>query len=144
MLGQMLGTGYQQGAFVPDGTGAPDVADPVADYVPTARPGHRAPHYPLSCDGGRRSTIDLFDVKFIALSPSKRWCDAARAAGAALGFPLSAHAIADPAWAARYGVGPDGAVLVRPDGCVAWRRAKACDDMSGELHRAIDKVLYRN
>jgi len=144
MLGQMLGTEYQRGAFVPDGTGPPDVADPVADYVPTARPGHRAPHYPLSCDGGRRSTIDLFDGKFIALSPSKRWCDAARAAGAALGVPLSAHAIADPAWAARYGVGPDGAVLVRPDGYVAWRRAKACDDMSGELHRAIDKVLYRN
>src|SRR6516162_7888717 len=38
MLGQMLGAAYQEGAFVPDGTGPPDVADPVADYVPTARP----------------------------------------------------------------------------------------------------------
>ena len=144
MLGQMLGTAYQQGAFVPDGTCPPDVADPVADYVPTARPGHRAPHYPLSSGGRRRSTIDLFGGEFIALSPSKRWCDAARAAGAALGVPLSAHLIADPTWAARYGIGPDGAVLVRPDGYVAWRRTQACHDMPGELHRATDTVLCRN
>jgi 2-polyprenyl-6-methoxyphenol hydroxylase-like FAD-dependent oxidoreductase len=144
MLGQMLGTRYQHGAFVPDGTCPPDVADPVADYVPTARPGHRAPHYPLSPSGRRRSTIDLFDVKFVALSPSKRWCDTARTAGTALGVPLSAHVITDRAWAAQYGVDPDGAVLVRPDGYVAWRRAQACEDMPGELHRAIDTVLCRN
>ena len=144
MLGQMLGTAYQQGAFARDGTCPPDVADPVADYVPTARPGHRAPHYLLSSGGCRRSTIDLFDLKFIALSPNKRWCDAARATGAALGIPLSAHVIADSAWAAQYGVGPDGAVLVRPDGYVAWRRAEACDDMHGEFHRAVDTVLCRN
>jgi 2-polyprenyl-6-methoxyphenol hydroxylase-like FAD-dependent oxidoreductase len=142
MLGQMLGTAYQQGAFVPDGTCPPDVADPVADYVPTARPGHRAPHHPLSCNG-RRSTIDLFDAKFVALSPSKRWCDAARAAGSVLGVPLSAHVITDSTWAAQYEVGPDGAVLVRPDGYVAWRRAEACDDMPSELRRAIDTVLCR-
>ena len=37
MLGQMLGTAYEQGAFMPDGTGPPDVADAVAGYVPTAR-----------------------------------------------------------------------------------------------------------
>jgi len=35
-------------------------------------------------------------------------------------------------------------VLVRPDGYVAWRRTEACDDMPGELHRAIDTVLCRN
>jgi len=143
MLGQILGAVYQEGAFVPDGTCPPDVDDPVADYIPTARPGHRAPHYPLSFAGCRGSTIDLFDGKFVALSPGERWCDAARAAGAALGVPLSAHVIADPAWAARYGVGPDGAVLVRPDGYVAWRRAQACRDMPGELHRAIGTVLRR-
>jgi len=144
MLGQMLGTAYQQGAFTRDGTCPPDVGDPVADYVPTARPGHRAPHYPLSSGGGRRSTIDLFDRNFVALSPSERWCDAARAAGAALGVPLSAHVIADPAWAAQYGIGPDGAVLVRPDGYVAWRKAHTCDDTPGELHQAIDTVLRRD
>ena len=143
MLGQMLGTAYQQGAFVRDGTCPPDVADPIADYVPAARPGHRAPHYLLSSGGCRRSTLDLFDVKFVALSPSKRWCDAARAAGAALGVPLTAHVIADSTWAAQYGVGADGAVLVRPDGYVAWRRAQACHDMPGELHRAIETALRR-
>jgi 2-polyprenyl-6-methoxyphenol hydroxylase-like FAD-dependent oxidoreductase len=144
MLGQMLGAAYQEGAFVPDGTCAPDVADPVADYVPTARPGHRAPHYPLSRDGCCRSTIDLFDGNFVALSPSERWYDAARAAGAALGVPMSAYVITDPAWAAWYGLGPDGAVLVRPDGYVAWRKAEACDDMPGELTQAMDTVLCRD
>jgi hypothetical protein len=56
---------------------------------------------------------------------------------------MSAYVIAEPAWAARYGVGPDGAVVVRPDGYVAWRSAEACDDMPGELRRAMDAVLCR-
>jgi 2-polyprenyl-6-methoxyphenol hydroxylase-like FAD-dependent oxidoreductase len=144
MLGQMLGAAYQEGAFVPDGTCAPDVADPVSDYIPTARPGHRAPHYPLSCDWCRRSTIDLFDRNFVVLSPSERWHDAARVTGAARGVPMSAYVIADPAWAARYGVGPEGAVLVRPDGYVAWRSAEVRDDMPGDLSWAMNTVLRRD
>ncbi|HKD76669.1 MAG TPA: FAD-dependent monooxygenase, partial [Ktedonobacterales bacterium] len=42
--GMIFGATYTSRAIVPDGTEAPHVADPVTDYVPSARPGARAPH----------------------------------------------------------------------------------------------------
>ena len=53
LLGHVLGTAYETGAFVPDGTRAPDITDPVADYVPTARPGHRSHHRGITCPAPR-------------------------------------------------------------------------------------------
>jgi len=41
--GMIFGATYTSCAIVPDGTMAPHVADPVTDYVPSARPGARAP-----------------------------------------------------------------------------------------------------
>ena len=42
------------------------------------------------------------------------------------------------------GVWQKAALLaVRPDGYVAWRRPEACDDMTGELTRAMSTVLSR-
>lgn len=142
LLGHVLGAAYETGAFVPDGTRAPDVTDPVADYVPTARPGHRAPHYRLP-DGSGRSAVDLFDGRFVTLSGSERWCAAALDAAAAWGVPMSAHLISDPAWAALYQLQPRGAVLVRPDGYVAWRSPATCDDTPGALDTAFAAVLRR-
>ena len=46
-------------AIVPDGTDAPAVADPITDYVPSARPGGRAPHVFFERDGKKTSTIDV-------------------------------------------------------------------------------------
>jgi aromatic ring hydroxylase-like protein len=40
---QGLGACYQSTAVVPDGTAPAAVDDPVTNYVPSARPGHRAP-----------------------------------------------------------------------------------------------------
>jgi putative polyketide hydroxylase len=51
--------------------------------------------------------------------------------------------LADPGhrWARAYGVTPSGAVLVRPDGIIAWRAAEAAD--TGQLERALRVVLDR-
>ena len=49
--GMIFGAAYSSGAVVPDGTDAPDVANPVTDYVPSARPGARAPHVFFQHDG---------------------------------------------------------------------------------------------
>jgi putative polyketide hydroxylase len=43
-LGQDLGIAYSLGAFLPDGSEAPIVNDPINDYKPSGRPGSRAPH----------------------------------------------------------------------------------------------------
>ena len=69
------------------------------------------------------------------------------AAGARL--PLTAFTIgrdlvdAADAWRERYGVDEDGAVLVRPDGHVAWRSARAASDPAEVLAVAMASVLDR-
>ncbi|HEV7652016.1 MAG TPA: hypothetical protein VGP26_28005 [Actinophytocola sp.] len=103
---------------------------PGAGYTPTATPGCRAPHHPLP---GGRSTIDLFDRDFVLLAASGEWEAAAR-------LPLSCRVIADPDWAAAYGIGPAGAVLVRPDGHVAWRRAELGESPVADLTAALARV----
>jgi hypothetical protein len=90
LLGHFLGTAYAAGALVADGTPSPICPDPVAEYVPTARPGHRAPHCWLSFDASRVSTLDLFAEHFVVLSRAEDWCAAARRLGAELAVPLDA------------------------------------------------------
>ncbi|HET8626787.1 MAG TPA: FAD-dependent monooxygenase [Thermomicrobiales bacterium] len=151
--GRVFGATYASPAIVPDGTVPPDVAAPVADYVPTARPGRRAPHVWLDRAGERISTLDLFDTAFVLLAgqAGRGWCEAARAVAGDLGVPLHAYTVGegsdlgdpDASWAAAYGVEPDGAVLVRPDGYVAWRSRGASRDAEGVLADAFGRVLQR-
>ncbi len=89
---------------------------------PSCRPGSRAPHVDL---GGGRSTIDLFGRHFVLISPSERWCAAS---------PVEAHRLEV------YGLEPDGAVLVRPDGFIAWRSS---DFRPDALDGALARVLAR-
>ena len=98
--------------------------DPREPGEPSGRPGTRAPHVAL--DGG--STLDLFGRGFVVLSPSDVWCRAAEAAS------LAAHRIEAPAFAEAYGTGTEGAVLVRPDGFIAWRARGA---QAGRRARAV-------
>ena len=153
-LGMIFGAQYESDAIVPDGTPPPKVANPVTDYEPSARPGSRAPHVWIERDAARRSTVDLFDGrKFTLLAGPEggAWCDAARAAAERLGAPLDAlriSAAVSPAdgegrWLATYGLERDGAVLVRPDGYVAWRKASAPADPFVEVSGALEHVLSR-
>jgi len=150
-LGLALGVAYDSAAVVPDGTPAPQVANPVIDYVPAARPGRRAPHAWLRRNGQRVSAIDLFDTAFTLLAGAsgQRWRDAAATAAQDLGVPLAACTVGpggdlgdeDGTWAQVYGIGPDGAVLIRPDGHVAWRSAAAGTEPHAELVRVLHTVL---
>jgi 2-polyprenyl-6-methoxyphenol hydroxylase-like FAD-dependent oxidoreductase len=152
-IGMIFGAHYESSAVVPDGTKLPEVANPVTDHVPVARPGSRAPHVWLERDGRRLSTIDLFGRGFVLLAgpDGKAWRDGGRAAATTLGVPLEAFTVGggdgladvDGSWPAAYGVERDGAVLVRPDGHVGWRRRSSCPDPSGELERALRSMLGR-
>jgi 2-polyprenyl-6-methoxyphenol hydroxylase-like FAD-dependent oxidoreductase len=122
-LGAHLGYRYENSPICwTDGTAAPP-DDPRA-YVPTARPGHRAPHAFLA-DG--RSTLDLFGRGFALIGFG---ADAAQAAplleaARARRLPLTFTAIAEPHIAALY---QRKFVLVRPDGHVAWRGDRMPED----------------
>jgi len=103
-----------------DHTAAPITRDPVGQYLPVGRPGHRAPHLWL---GQGRSTLDLFGNAFVALTdpPGKRALDTPAGIARATGIPLVVHVIEAAGWHDLYGVERGGVVLVRPDGYVAWR-----------------------
>ena len=132
--GLVLGAAYESSAVIPDGSLPPFVDDLVGDYVPTARPGHRAPHLWLD-EAHVVSTLDLFGDGFVLLATSAG-TDWHTAIEAASGTPIQAHEINHPDWPDLYGVGPFGAVLVRPDGYVAFRAPGKPTDPS-ELGRVV-------
>ena len=150
--GLIFGAVYESAAVVPDGTPAPEQDDPITQYIPSAHPGARAPHIWLQRDGGPISTIDLFGRGFVLLTGSRgqAWLEAAKRVADATRPPLDAHAIGggqitDPnaAWADAYGIAEDGAVLVRPDGHVAWRSHASVAAPVVTLAAAFDSVLGR-
>jgi hypothetical protein len=108
------------------------------------QPGTRAPHIWLTRDGQRLSTIDLFGRDYVLLTgpDGSAWVDAARSV---TDTGVEAYRIGrggdladvEGRWAAAYGVTDGGAVLVRPDGFVAWRSAEVADDPARALALTI-------
>lgn len=148
--GLVFGATYASSVIVPDGTAPTQVPNAVTDYVPDARPGSRAPHLWLERAGERISTLDLFGSAFVLLTGPRggAWCEAAEAAARELRLPLRVYTIgatdgmrdSEGAWPQRYGIEPEGAVLVRPDGYVAWRSAAGVEAPESVLPRVVRAV----
>jgi 2-polyprenyl-6-methoxyphenol hydroxylase-like FAD-dependent oxidoreductase len=115
---------------VDDGT-PPFELDP-ARFVPSTRPGTRAPHAWLD---GDRSTLDLFGEGFVLLRLGTNPPEATRLleAAKARGVPLREIALPDADVAALF---ERRLVLVRPDGHVAWRG----DEAPADATTVIDRV----
>ena len=143
-LGMVFGAGYASTAVISDGSAAPEITNPVTDYVPSATPGRRAPHLWVEIDGTRVSTLDLGAGGFALVEAGSDGSRAARleAAAAASGIPLRAIACPDASLAAAYGLGPGGLVLIRPDGHVGWRSAGAGSN-DAEIMSALAAVVAR-
>jgi 2,4-dichlorophenol 6-monooxygenase len=147
MLGLQLGFAYESGAIVPDGSAKPAVDNPVADFVPTSRPGSRLPHAWVERDGVRVSTLDLLPYdRFTLLAGAD--CGAwAEAVAAIESLPLQCliaeRDFGDPDghWAEVSEIARGGALLVRPDQHVAWRVATMPTDPRGELTTALRSIL---
>ncbi|MER7569853.1 FAD-dependent oxidoreductase [Streptomyces sp. NPDC097941] len=153
-----MGQAYRSGAFVPE-TGAARL--PLTSDPRTLRgePGTRAPYVVLQRDGAPLPTLDLFGTGFVLMAGQDggSWARAAEAAAAEVGADLTFHriaaavrdggALADPEgrWSAAYGVPADGAVLVRPDGIVAWRcrGGVPAGEQGAALIAALRRILAR-
>ncbi len=102
---------------------------------PAGCPGTRAPHIVLEREGEQLSTLDLFGHRFVLLTGSEGdlWQIAAHQAAERLKIELAIYQIGGNAglvdkqqrFLQAYGVTSCGAVLVRPDGYIAWRAREA-------------------
>ena len=138
-----MGYIYHSDAIVPEDRNDTRVHDNPRESK--AQPGTRAPHVWLQRRGERISTLDLFNRNFALLAgpEGNAWTEAARDGAKLLGIDLDVHKIgenglADPfgVCTSAYGISPSGAVLVRPDGFVAWR-AKTGDGASVERIKSV-------
>jgi 2-polyprenyl-6-methoxyphenol hydroxylase-like FAD-dependent oxidoreductase len=143
-----IGYRYNSSAVVLDADAHPP-GPPIHEHPRESkgRPGSRAPHVALQRAGVPLSTLDLFGTTVVLLAgPAGRpWHDAAARAAQALDVPLDAYLVGgdelrDPggAFADAYGISAAGAVLVRPDGFVAWRAR----DATGASDAAVRDVLH--
>ena len=143
----IFGYRYPAGAFVDDGrNGGDDVfEDP---RTPSGRPGSRAPHLVVTDRGAPVSTIDLFADRWVLMSgpDGNGWSDCVRRSSLAGALGVACHGIRPAGnledhanrFSTAYGVGTDGAVLIRPDGFIAWRHITAATGT-----RALDDALER-
>ncbi|MEV0264418.1 aklavinone 12-hydroxylase RdmE [Streptomyces sp. NPDC050617] len=143
-----LGFRCRSGAVLAETDDGADAEDP---YRPSGRPGFRAPHVWLRRGGEAVSTVGLFGRGFVLLAGSGGgfWSGAAEGVAARLGVSVETHVVGgelgDPSggFLARYGIGPAGASLVRPDGVVAWRSVAAPADPEAVLLGVLTSVLSR-
>ena len=104
-------------------------------YEPSGDPGTRAPHAWVTVGGERVSTARLFGRPFVLLAGTDAWSTAA----ASLRPSVRVERV--DGWQTAYGVEPDGAVLVRPDGVVASRLPSWSDHASDDLAAALAHAL---
>jgi putative polyketide hydroxylase len=152
ILNVALGYRYPQGAVVG--------ADPATPVVPerldlSGEPGSRAPHLAVRHRGERISTLDLYETSFVLLSDAddpSGWHEAAVRLAEETSVPLVSYRVGDGSgaeltpegdtdWSAAHGTTPEGAVLVRPDGFVAWRSPGPVPDAGSALRQVLTTLL---
>ncbi len=151
VLTTAMGYRYTEGALV----GArPDLPVIPESLRMTGDTGTRAPHMWVTRDGARISTLDLYERSFVLLSGAGTpWRAAAQRVAGQLPIGLEAYTIGSgpgadlleesASWTEVHGTGAEGAVLVRPDGFVAWRSEGAVADPAGTLREVLSTVLHR-
>lgn len=123
-------------------------------YEPSTVPGSPLPHAWIEDWAmNRLSTLDLVPPDGFLVIGGERggsWCEAARTVAAELGLRIEAATIGHAAgdfhdprlrWSRVRGIDDDGAILVRPDRCVAFRSRGAVDDPTGTLTSVFRQVL---
>ena len=159
MAGIMLGYGlrYDSAAIIPD-----DVSQllripwniPAWFLDLNGRPGTRLPHLWVQRDDRRTSTLDVCDKKFVILAAEgggNMWRKAAEKTADSLNVDLAVYTIGSSGdlvdtknqWLYLAGISVTGALLVRPDGFVAWRAYAQTEPLTEKLSQVMRQILCR-
>lgn len=133
--GQEMGFHYAAGVVVPEASVKPELGNGVRDYRPTTWPGCRIPHAWLERERTLVSTLDLARPDALVLIVDEdfavHWQVALAVLATTPAFPVHLCVIGrmpgaavmdiNGEWERLREVEASGAVLLRPDGHVAWR-----------------------
>ncbi|MEZ0075378.1 FAD-dependent monooxygenase [Planotetraspora sp. GP83] len=149
-----FGYTYDSAAVVGDGSPAPVSPDETRLYQPSTRPGHPLPHAWVERSGQRlplRSLIHDGHFALIAGENGQAWVEAAEKIAQEREIPLRAARVGlgknvdfidiRLAWQRNRAISPEGALLVRPDGYIAFRSIEAADDPLATLTAAFNQIL---
>ncbi|QBD81208.1 FAD-dependent oxidoreductase [Ktedonosporobacter rubrisoli] len=143
----MLGYQYTSPAVISPRQALPSHSE--ASQNLDGHPGTRAPHLWVEHQGRRISTLDLYGKGFVLLAGAQAadWRDASRHVSNRLGLDLTVYTVGldiadiDGSWYIAHGITPQGAMLIRPDGFVAWRSASADESADRTLERVLSHLL---
>ena len=153
-LGVEVNHRYESNAVISDGTVETWEQDPELFYQASTRPGAKIPHAWLVDKAGLRvSTMDVVGkgkLSVVTGLAGQAWADAVNE----MDLPfLQAVGIDSPTardlygdWARIREIDEAGALLVRPDGFIAWRHFSGVADQaeaSKQLSAAVNAVLSR-
>ncbi|KOV52548.1 hypothetical protein ADL00_37050 [Streptomyces sp. AS58] len=149
-----FGYTYDSPAIVGDSTPAPAPLDAIRLYQPSTRPGHPLPHAWVDRAGERTALRELIHGGHFALIAGEDghdWVEAATQIAEQRKLPLRAARVGlgdvdfvdtRLAWTKQREISTTGAVLVRPDGHVAFRSAASVDDPAAVLSAAFRRILH--
>ena len=131
-IGLDIGYSYEQGAILPDGTALIAPSDKVTQYIPSTRPGSRFPHVHFHNKTLPASSHDLLDYRFFTLlirEDGVHWEEAITQLPSSIEqktkvIRLDELGLSEPVYnelITLCEIDKTGALLIRPDGHVAWR-----------------------
>lgn len=147
-IGLDIGYSYEQGAIIPDGTDLVIPDDKVTQYIPSARPGARLPHIDFQKNTVPTSSHDFLDYRFFTLfirEKGEHWETALRQLPSIIQEKIKVVRLKELGlempnfqnMVSFLAIDATGALLIRPDGHVAWR-AKA---LKGNATEALQQVF---
>ena len=152
-IGLDIGYVYEQGAIIPDGTDLVVPADKVTEYIPSARPGARFPHVNFQKNTTPTSSHDLLDYRFFTLLISRKgahWETAIAQLPTAIQQKikvvrldqLGLSEIIFKQLLSLCAIAETGALLIRPDGHVAYRKKALIEGESNNFNQLFEQLFF--
>jgi len=139
LLGLELGYHYDKGALCPEDGEWIIPEDPLHEYQPSTRPGARMPHLWV---GETASLLDAFHDDFVLVAGPDHlhWRNQVKTLAPHFqkGVGLRLESLGEKSWAELSDFDPKGAILVRPDGMVAWRSRDGLGTLKAVFTRILD------